>query len=144
MSYGNPPEETRFNPGQSGNPNGRPRGASLKTAIRRWLDMEHGDLTLPDGTKVRVTKQDEMIRKQILKAIDEQDTPAFKTVMEFAHDKAIQRNENLNTDIPESLESQHERLIQEEQELTQKLRDEIRAEVIAEQKEQKENESSQS
>lgn len=30
VGYGKPPEETRFRPGQSGNPNGRPRGAKNK------------------------------------------------------------------------------------------------------------------
>lgn len=41
-----PPIETRFKPGQSGNPGGRPKGASPRAALRRMLaekPNEHGE-----------------------------------------------------------------------------------------------------
>ena len=37
-----PPVETRFKPGQSGNPNGRPKGQSITAILRRLLDEETG------------------------------------------------------------------------------------------------------
>lgn len=33
VGYGRPPEETRFKPGQSGNPKGRPKGSKNKLAM---------------------------------------------------------------------------------------------------------------
>jgi hypothetical protein len=38
VGYGRPPAATRFKPGQSGNPKGRPRGRSLTTILRQSLD----------------------------------------------------------------------------------------------------------
>ena len=81
--------------GEIRNPEGRPKGSySLSTVIRKWLDMEHGDLKLPDGRVIRISKQDEAIRAQIKKAIEEHDTYALKTVLEFAYGKAVQFVEN--------------------------------------------------
>lgn len=82
-----------FQKGQSGNPNGRPKGrASFETTLDRWLTQDHGDLVLPSGEKVRITNLDEAVRQQIKKA-REGDTQAFKAVMEFAFGKPLQRNE---------------------------------------------------
>jgi hypothetical protein len=46
VGYGKPPRHSRFKPGQSGNPEGRPKGSSnFKTVLRKTLT-----------SKVRVTK----------------------------------------------------------------------------------------
>jgi hypothetical protein len=46
VGYGKPPRHSRFKPGQSGNPKGRPKGSSnFKTVLRKTLT-----------SKVRVTK----------------------------------------------------------------------------------------
>jgi uncharacterized protein DUF5681 len=38
VGYGNPPEDTRFKPGKSGNPRGRPRGSlSVATVLKKSL-----------------------------------------------------------------------------------------------------------
>lgn len=58
VGYGKPPEETRFKPGQSGNPRGRPKGAKnkrpglheerMKEII---LDEAYRDITIRDGDR---------------------------------------------------------------------------------------------
>lgn len=89
-----PPVETQFQPGQSGNPKGYEKGRPhFITVLDKWLKQDHGDLTLPDGRVVRLTKEDEMIRQQLLKAIQEKDTYAAKTIFEFRYGKAINREE---------------------------------------------------
>src|SRR5258707_446883 len=59
---------TRFQPGQSGNPNGRPKGAkSLATMIERELnqvvEVREG------GRKLKLTKREVMVRQTVNKAI---------------------------------------------------------------------------
>lgn len=40
IGYGKPPDSSRFRPGQSGNPGGRPKGRSLTALIREALERE--------------------------------------------------------------------------------------------------------
>jgi hypothetical protein len=50
---GNPPVHSRFQPGQSGNPGGRPRGQSLTSRIREALELEEiAGKKLPRGKRV--------------------------------------------------------------------------------------------
>jgi hypothetical protein len=50
VGYGRPPEATRFKPGQSGNPRGRPVASlSLKSILRKLLKKKAG---LPNGKKI--------------------------------------------------------------------------------------------
>jgi hypothetical protein len=67
-----PPAHARFKPGQSGNPNGRPRETSLTAIIRRVLaeaDEEHG------------TKGEKLIAVA-LRAADKGDFRYFKELIE--------------------------------------------------------------
>jgi hypothetical protein len=51
VGYGNPPKDTQFQPGQSGNPGGRPkRHKGLSEAL---LDILEGDLTTEDDKPVQ-------------------------------------------------------------------------------------------
>jgi hypothetical protein len=52
VGYGNPPPETRFSPGQSGNPRGRPRGAKgHKQIVRKIANEMHW--VVEDGKRRR-------------------------------------------------------------------------------------------
>lgn len=62
-------EQYQFNKGESGNPNGRPKGArSLSTILRAMLEEEI-EITV-DGKKEKKQFQDVIIRKLIKKAND--------------------------------------------------------------------------
>ena len=53
MANRNPSPSTRFQPGKSGNPGGRPRGKSLTSKIRELLDLaEMEGVTVPSGKVV--------------------------------------------------------------------------------------------
>lgn len=46
VGYGKPPVETRFKPGQSGNPGGRPKGVSLTALLREAMEQPDGETTV--------------------------------------------------------------------------------------------------
>ena len=67
VGYGKPPKTGRFKPGQSGNPNGRPKGArGLKQVVRAALDDEV-DLVV-GGQSTRKSKREVVVLKLIQKA----------------------------------------------------------------------------
>ena len=60
VGYGHPPNGTRFKPGRSGNPKGRPKGArSLKTAVARL--MKKRVAIREDGERRHVSGQEALL-----------------------------------------------------------------------------------
>lgn len=83
-----PPEEHKFKPGQSGNPNGRPKGArSLSTILREMLEEEI-DVNI-DGVKSRKQFQEVIIRK-LLKKANDGDMRAIEHIFDRIEGKAKQ------------------------------------------------------
>jgi hypothetical protein len=68
VGYGKPPKHTRFTPGQSGNPNGRPKGTlNLKTDL---LDELKERIVVREGERQRhVSKQRAMVKSVTARAI---------------------------------------------------------------------------
>ena len=79
--------------GESGNPNGRPKGSRNRSTIaKKWLEMSrmlHNPLTEKDEA---VSVEDEITLAQILKA-NKGDTNAYKALMDSAHGSPINQTE---------------------------------------------------
>ena len=85
VGYANPPVETRFQPGQSGNLKGRPRGAKGRkaTVIRVLMERRKVDT---DGTgrprEITVLELTVLLLKQLAAAGDQR---AYRTLMDLDH-----------------------------------------------------------
>lgn len=68
VGYGRPPMSTRFKPGQSGNPKGRPRGTrNLRTDLEEEL---HSSLVVHEnGKSRRISKQRATVKVLLEKAL---------------------------------------------------------------------------
>jgi hypothetical protein len=68
VGYGKPPKSTRFRPGQSGNPKGRPKGATgtaklLEQTLSQEVSVTEG------GRTTRISKREALILSLVTKAI---------------------------------------------------------------------------
>jgi hypothetical protein len=52
-----PPVATRWKPGQSGNPGGRPKGESIVSLLRKVLEQEHNGKALKELVAERIVKE---------------------------------------------------------------------------------------
>ncbi|MCH9806882.1 MAG: hypothetical protein K0U74_04050 [Alphaproteobacteria bacterium] len=68
VGYGKPPKHTQFQPGQSGNPRGRPKKSkNVDTLLEKELDAI---VTLQEGGKpIRITKREAIIKQFVNLAI---------------------------------------------------------------------------
>jgi hypothetical protein len=68
VGYCNPPKHTRFPPGKSGNPNGRPSGrANSKTTVARVINEK---VPVREGDKTRkMSKLEAVVQSQVMKAM---------------------------------------------------------------------------
>jgi hypothetical protein len=79
IGYGRPPIASRFKPGASGNPNGRPKKSrNLKTIIRNALTA---NVTVREGEKKRsVSKIEGIVLRQLESALKGNDKAALATL----------------------------------------------------------------
>jgi len=67
VGYGRPPKRTRFQPGRSGNPHGRPKGAlNLETVLTRTI--QEPVVVTEQGRKTTITKLEAAIKQLTNKA----------------------------------------------------------------------------
>jgi hypothetical protein len=90
VGYGKPPKDTRWKPGQSGNPGGRPRrGVSIQTqrAMREaFIRTGNREVTVKEGGKPRqMPAIDAVFYRLLMKAL-EGDYRSIKLVMESMRD----------------------------------------------------------
>lgn len=81
VGYGKPPEHSRFKPGRSGNPHGRPKGAKGMNTMVRSLLTEKVTVRTPTGPK-RMVKMEAILHKLAEKAFAG-DTRAQATLIQM-------------------------------------------------------------
>ena len=89
-----PPKETQFKKGQTGNPNGRPKGVRNRATIARyWLDAESDEMNFITGVKERLSQAD-VIMLALIKKARKGDVAAIKEILDsgFGANKQIIEN----------------------------------------------------
>lgn len=87
--------EPRWNAGESGNPNGRPKGSKNRSTIARyWLEAIEKAENPITGEMQALTQEDLITLAQIKKAKLEADTASYKALMDSAFGAPIQQVES--------------------------------------------------
>lgn len=75
-----------YKKGQSGNPAGKPKGALNRSTIaKKWLTALTKRKNPLTGKAMKMSFEDAITLGQLKKAIDENDTQAYKALMDSAH-----------------------------------------------------------
>jgi hypothetical protein len=89
----------QFKKGESGNPNGRPKGSRNRSTIaRKWLEVNQSLKNPLTGENETMSQEDLMTLALIKKARDG-DTNAYKALMDSGYGAPIQQIEQTNTEI---------------------------------------------
>jgi hypothetical protein len=99
VGYGKPPVGTRFKPGQSGNPAGRPRGSKSEATVARAVLSETFPVTLK-GRRRNIAVFEASFRRQCQKAL-EGDAKAF-AIVERYQQKHVPELAAVNQDVDEA------------------------------------------
>jgi hypothetical protein len=82
-----PPEHSQFKKGESGNPNGRPKGSlNRSTLINKWLEVEQ-DFTNPITNVNERLSQADIITLAAIKEAQKGNIQAFEKLMDSAFGK---------------------------------------------------------
>jgi hypothetical protein len=68
VGYGKPPKHSRFKPGQSGNPKGRPKGAQSDSSLLQ-AELKRSVAITENGRSGKLSKRAVMIRNLVNKAM---------------------------------------------------------------------------
>lgn len=92
-------KEHEFKKGQSGNPNGRPKGSrNRSTVAKQWLEVIQ-DVKNPITGKTEGLEQQDIMTLALIKKARNGDVSAYKELMDSAYGKALQKTENTNLDV---------------------------------------------
>lgn len=91
--------EPRWQSGESGNPNGRPKGSKNRSTIAKyWLEMEQS-ITNPLTGQNEVVSQEDAMTLALIKKAREGDTNAYKALMDSGYGAPIQQVEQTQTNV---------------------------------------------
>jgi hypothetical protein len=91
--------EPRWKKGESGNPNGRPKGSKNRSTIARyWLAIEQ-DLKNPLTGDTETMSQEDLMTLALIKKAREGDTNAYKALMDSSYGAPVQQVDQTQTNI---------------------------------------------
>ena len=89
-----------FNKGESGNPNGRPKGSKNRSTIaRKWLEVNQS-LKNPLTGEQETMSQEDMITLALIKKARDGDVSAYKELMNSGYGAPVQQIEQPNIEQP--------------------------------------------
>ena len=89
-----------YKKGQSGNPNGRPKGRRNRSTIaRRWLEVNQ-ELRNPLTSEIEVMSQEDLMTLALIKKARKGDVNAYKVLMDSGYGSPIQQIEQTNIEQP--------------------------------------------
>jgi hypothetical protein len=91
--------QPRWEKGESGNPNGRPKGSKNRSTIaRQWLEVNQNLKNPLTGDNENMSQEDLMTLALIKKA-REGDVQAYRALMDSGYGAPVQQIEQTNTEI---------------------------------------------
>jgi hypothetical protein len=92
--------EPRWQKGESGNPNGRPKGAKNRSTIaRKWLEVNQS-LKNPLTGDQQTMSQEDLMTLALIKKAREGDVTAYKALMDSGYGAPLQQIEQTNIEQP--------------------------------------------
>ena len=90
----------KFEKGESGNPNGRPKGSRNRSTIaRQWLEVNQS-LKNPLTGEQETMSQEDLMTLALIKKAREGDVNAYKALMDSGYGAPVQQIEQHNIEIP--------------------------------------------
>lgn len=88
-----------FEKGESGNPNGRPKGAKNRSTIARyWLEVNQ-NLKNPLTGESETMSQEDLMTLALIKKAREGDVNAYKALMDSGYGAPVQQVEQTQTNV---------------------------------------------
>jgi len=89
-----------YEKGQSGNPNGRPKGSKNRSTIaKKWLQVEQ-DLKNPLTGDNEVMSQEDLMTLALIKKARTGDATAYQKLLDSAYGAPVQQVEQTNIELP--------------------------------------------
>ena len=107
VGYMKPPRATQFKPGQSGNPNGRPKGKAMSFAESIEKELQATIIANEGGTPRRMSKLEAIAKQQTNKAL-RGDHKATELLIRAIEPRASEQVDNLSPVLRE-MRAIHER-----------------------------------
>jgi hypothetical protein len=93
-------QKHEFKKGESGNPNGRPKGSRNRSTIaRRWLEVNQ-KLKNPLTSEEETMSQEDLMTLALIKKAREGDVNAYKALMDSGYGAPVQQIEQTNIEQP--------------------------------------------